>query len=252
MAYASRSGRARTSATNPQAHAICDRCGARYNFVDLGWQFDWRGPTVQNLRILVCRSCTDRPQEQLRAIALPADPTPIINARPQDFVGASTDYRATSRPTLYDPVTGIPIPSTDLRVTQNCENRITVPYGNPTGLDRNAVMPLNGTAHYGIVLPVLSVFAQGTIVTVTCSAVHNLHTGDQVSVDGFGAGNGFFSVNVLTATVFTYETIGNVAAQINGIPVIQPVTNFGFYLENGMDFLTLEDGSTLFEQEGGP
>ncbi len=44
MCYASRSGRASTNASNPQAHAICDRCGFRYNHVNLKWQYDWRCP----------------------------------------------------------------------------------------------------------------------------------------------------------------------------------------------------------------
>ena len=81
MGYASRAGRARTSATNPQAHAICDRCGFRYNHVDLRWQFDWRGATMQNTRMLVCDTCYDQPQAQLRAIIVPADPVPIQNPR---------------------------------------------------------------------------------------------------------------------------------------------------------------------------
>lgn len=85
MAYASRSGRARTNARDPRAHAICDRCGFRYNHQDLSWQMDWAGAKLTNLRILVCRSCTDMPQEQNRAIVITADPIPIVNARPEFF-----------------------------------------------------------------------------------------------------------------------------------------------------------------------
>jgi len=96
MGYASQAGRARTSAKNPQAHAICDRCGFRYNHVDLRWQFDWRGTSLQNIRLLVCNSCTDEAQQQLRAIVIPADPVPIVNPRIQDFVRAETNNRATS------------------------------------------------------------------------------------------------------------------------------------------------------------
>lgn len=96
MGYASQAGRARTSARNPQAHAICDRCGFRYNHVDLRWQFDWRGTSLQNIRLLVCNSCYDEPQNQLRAIVLPADPMPIVNPRVQDFVTAETNNRAVS------------------------------------------------------------------------------------------------------------------------------------------------------------
>lgn len=244
MAYASIAGRARTSASNPQAHAICDRCGCRYNFVDLSWQNDWRGPVIQNLRILVCRPCMDRPQEQQRAIVVPADPTPIINARPQDFAGASTDYRATSRPTVFDAVTGIPIPSTDLRVTQDLHNRTVVPYGNPTGLDANAIMPLQGTVTYGEALPVLSVFAAGCTVTITCSAVHHLQPGDQVAVRGLTAANGLFSVTVNSATSFSYQTVGPQTPQLTSNVLVQTAL---VGLPLGYDTLpmTVDDSPTL-------
>jgi len=105
MGYASQAGRARTSSSNPQAHAICDRCGFRYNHVNLSWQYDWRGASLQNLRLLVCSDCYDAPQEQLRAIVVPADPTPIINARVQDFVTAETNTRYTSGTSLV-PISG--------------------------------------------------------------------------------------------------------------------------------------------------
>ena len=89
MSYASQAGRARTNPSNPQAHAICDRCGFRHNHVDLRWQYDWRGASLANIRLLVCGTCYDNAQPQLRAIVLPADPVPIANPRTQDFVAAS-------------------------------------------------------------------------------------------------------------------------------------------------------------------
>ena len=39
-----------------------------------------------NKRILVCRRCLDRPQQQLRAIVIPADPVPIKNPRTEPFL----------------------------------------------------------------------------------------------------------------------------------------------------------------------
>jgi hypothetical protein len=131
MGWASRAGRARTSATNPQAHAICDRCGFRYNHVDLKWQFDWRGVALQNIRMLVCNSCYDTPQEQLRAIIVPADPTPIMNARTENFVTAETNTRATSGQNSVDPTTGIPVINGDTRTTQNSKVRVTQQTGEP-------------------------------------------------------------------------------------------------------------------------
>lgn len=133
MGYASRSGRARTSPSGPQAHAICDRCGFRYNHVDLQWQFDWRGATLQNTRILVCDRCNDDQQQQLRAIVIPADPVPIMNPRVQDFVAASTTKRATSGQNTTDPTTGIPIPGDVVRITQDDSTRVTQQTGEPPG-----------------------------------------------------------------------------------------------------------------------
>lgn len=49
----------------------------------LVWQWDWRGPSLANLRILVCTAtCDDIPQEQLRPIILGPDPIPVSDPRP--------------------------------------------------------------------------------------------------------------------------------------------------------------------------
>lgn len=76
---------ASVSRTRPRAFAVCDRCGFVYNHDELQWQFQWTGPKLQNLRFLVCKTCLDKPQEQLRTIILPPDPVPISNARPGEF-----------------------------------------------------------------------------------------------------------------------------------------------------------------------
>jgi hypothetical protein len=133
MGYASQAGRARTSATSPQAHAICDRCGFRYNHVNLRWQYDWRGASLQNIRLLVCNTCYDNPQEQLRAIVVPADPVPIVNPRVQDFVTAEQNTRVTSGQNTVDPTTGIPVINGNTRVTQNDSIRVTQQTGEPPG-----------------------------------------------------------------------------------------------------------------------
>lgn len=215
MAYASQSGRARTSSRNPQAHGICDRCGFRYNLTNLSWQFDWRGASLQNIKMLVCKSCYDDPQQQLRAIVVPADPTPIANARIQDFVTASSDYLTSSQGTVIDPVTGIPIPSTTKIITEIGIDITTQPIGAPAGLQQAAIMPLQGNVAYAVQLPVLSLFADGTTtITVTCSSVHNLVENSQVSVAGTTNKNasGFYSVTVTTATAFTYMVNSAISA----------------------------------------
>lgn len=229
MAYASISGRARTSAKSPQAFAVCQRCGFWYNRANLNFQFEWRGASLQNTYILVCKPCMDIPQEQNRAIILPADPVPIFYPTVEDFDAAETDYRATSQPVVIDPVTGIPIPSTTLRITEDCENRTLTPIGAPAGLTQNAVMPYNGAVQkaYGVALAVISVIANGTtIVTVTCSKVHGLATDAQISVQGLAnkSANGFFSVTVLSAVAFTYQTYGMIAAQSLLTPTTRIIT----------------------------
>jgi len=217
MSYASKAGRARVSAKNPQAFGVCDRCGIWYNLVDLVWQYDWRGTSLQNLWIRVCkRTCLDVPQQQLRSIQLPADPVPAWQPRPENFEAAETDYRTTV-PGSIDPITGTPIPSQLQRVTEDGQYVVQQPVGFPEGLDPNAVMPYDGVTQkaYGIALSLVSVVSNGTAtIFVNCLQPHHLVNGDQVSVQGLSNVNacGFFSVTMFTATVFTYMTLNDIPA----------------------------------------
>ena len=286
MGYASRSGRARTSAKAPSAFAVCQRCGIWYNRTSLNFQFRWSGAQLQNTFILVCRSCMDIPTEQLRAITLPADPVPIFYPSVENFDAAENDYRSLSRPTVLHPIVGIPIPDNTLRVTEDCQNRTVRPFGIPSGMSQPAVMPFNAAnhAHLGVPLQVLSVTANGTAtVQVTCSAPHNLvprpvNTVEgstlmdpQVSIEGLSntAACGFYSVTLLGATAFTYMTYGNIAAG----PLLTPGTRiitalvslprgyiripklFGPSAFTGLPtqvcFLETEDGSGMFLLEDG-
>ena len=133
MGYASQAGRARTSARSPQAHAICDRCGFRYNHVNLRWQYDWAGASLINRRILVCNICYDTPQEQLRAIVVPADPVPIINPRVPNYAQDASNTRVTSGQDTINQKTGIPVPGGDVRITQDDNTRVTQQTGEPPG-----------------------------------------------------------------------------------------------------------------------
>ena len=133
MAYASQSGRASTNPSNPRAFAVCDRCGFWHNRVDLQWQFDWAGSGLINKRLLVCHECYDTPQEQLRAIVVPADPVPIQQPRIEYFVNSETDSRTTSGQDTIDPLTGIPVPGTTVRVTQQSNTRTPQQTGEPPG-----------------------------------------------------------------------------------------------------------------------
>lgn len=132
MGYGSLSGRARTNSTNPRAHAICDRCGFRYNHDDLQFQYDYRGRFLANLRLLVCETCNDTPQPQLKPRIIPPDPIPIQNARTELFAQYETNTRTTQGMTV-DFFTGIPMQTGDTRITQNYDNRVTQQTGQAPG-----------------------------------------------------------------------------------------------------------------------
>lgn len=125
-------GRARVSSRNPRAFGICDRCGFLYNHINLQWQYDWAGASLINKRILVCDTCNDLPQQQLRAIVVPADPVSIENPRTQDYINASQNTRTTQGNTI-NARTGIPVPGGDTRITQNNNTRVTQQTGEPPG-----------------------------------------------------------------------------------------------------------------------
>jgi hypothetical protein len=175
----------------------------------LQWQFDYAGAGLINKRILVCSPCLDTPQNQLRAIVLPQDPTPINNPRVQDYYAAETTSIAVSQGAQTDPTTGIPIYPTVSLVTEDGNTPTTQPIGAPTGLDQNAVQPQFLSTAYRVNVNPTSVLGNGTsTVTVNCSAPHGLATNAQVAVEGLtnNGADGMYSVTVTTATQFTYQT----------------------------------------------
>ena len=131
MGYASKSGRARTSSSNPRAFAVCDRCGIWYNHERLRWQFDWRGAKLQNIYILVCPTCLDAPQPQQRSIVVPSDPVPIKNPRVEPWIADETNYRTTQAGASVDMWTGIPVPGEDRRITEDYDRRVPQQTGEP-------------------------------------------------------------------------------------------------------------------------
>ncbi len=92
-------GRAAINAKNPRALAVCDRCGFLYQHDVLRWQYQYRGPRTQNIRLLVCPSDYDILQEQLRTFILPQDPISISNSRMEDYAGADNPVHTLG----YDP-----------------------------------------------------------------------------------------------------------------------------------------------------
>jgi len=87
-------GRGRVSARSPSALACCDRCNFVYNLSDLRWQWFWAGMKLQNSQLLVCRTCYDEPNQQLRTIIIPPDPLPVFNPRPERYTSEVPSYMA--------------------------------------------------------------------------------------------------------------------------------------------------------------
>lgn len=96
-------GRATLDPRRPMAWGICDRDGFRYDRRHLRFQYQWQGATIQNQRILVCERCYDQLQEQLRTYAVPPDPIPIRDPRPDYAIegnGPTTIITAINHPLL--------------------------------------------------------------------------------------------------------------------------------------------------------
>lgn len=206
MGYASRSGRARTDSRNPQAFAVCDRCAIWYNRVNLTWQYDWAGASLINKRILVCRTCYDTPQNQLRAIIIPADPMPIINPRVEPYQWDETDRRQVSGYNTTNPQTGIPVQQGDTRVTSiddiaTEDPRVTqqtgeAPYGTNQlpGTDPNAVTYRTVTG---------AVNSGSGLIRLTIATTNGMITGQRVTVQEVGGvanSSGNWAITVINNT----------------------------------------------------
>lgn len=211
MSYASRSGRARTSSRNPQAFAVCDRCAIWYNHVNLRWQYDWAGASLINKRILVCDTCYDTPQSQLRAIVLPADPTPIVNPRTEPYAWDSTDIRQVSGYNTTDPYTGIPVPQGDARVTS--QNNLPTPdkrVTQQTGEPPNGKNQLPGTDPNAVTYKTISNVSLGAnnVIRITVDTVSGLITGQRIiiaEVGGVPAANGSWTITIVTEESFDLQ-----------------------------------------------
>jgi len=201
-------GHAFVNPSAPSAWGRCDRCGFIYNHKALRFQFDFRGPQLQNLRFLVCERCYDKPQAQLKPILTTQDPVPVLNARPDSYDMYNTSNLAEPGFTI-NTATGIPVPNNVDLITEDGQNLTVQPIGKPADLDPNALMPLINQTQFDVLLPVTSITAFGTTtIQVTTSSPHNLVTGSQISVTGTtnNAVMGMYSVTVSgSQTVFTYQ-----------------------------------------------
>lgn len=206
MGYASKAGRARVSARNPQAFGVCDRCGLWYNHVDLKWQHDWAGASLINKRMLVCETCYDEPQQQLRAIALPADPVPIVNPRTEPFLYDETNTRQTSGQNSVDYWTNIPVPGGNTRVTTaNGQATTDVRVTQTTGEPPNGLNELPGTDPNAVTFRKISGVDNNGAgkVRLTMSTTNGLINGQNVTVrevNGVPGANGNFTISIIDTT----------------------------------------------------
>ena len=223
-------GRAKVSTRNPEAFAICDDCGFLFNHSELRWQLQWAGNKLVNLKQLVCRRCNDIPQTQLRAIVLPADPMPVMNPRVQNYQAAVTDYRTTSGQNTVDPTTGIPIPGTTMRITENDDYRVTQQTGEPPG-GKNT---LPGTDPNAVTYRVISSAADNGsgLIRLTVNTTSGMITGQQVTIGdvvGTTEANGNWTITVISLTEIDLQnsTFANAYAS-GGYVVNNPSLPYNF------------------------
>lgn len=108
--------RVRIDPSSPEATAACDRCQQLWNLNALQWQLQYYGMQLQSTGFLVCPTCLDVPQPQLKPIILPPDPEPVLNPRVFNYTNAETDYLSTEQ---------------DVRIVEQDEaSIITQPNGN--------------------------------------------------------------------------------------------------------------------------
>tara|TARA_R110000822_G_scaffold143954_10_gene282533 strand:+ start:3534 stop:4172 length:639 start_codon:yes stop_codon:yes gene_type:complete len=203
--------------------------------VNLRWQYDWAGASLINKRILVCNTCYDEPQQQLRAIIIPADPTPIVNPRVEPYAWDEIDRRQLSGYNTTNAQTGIPVQQGDTRVTTidgdiPDRTRVTqqtgeAPYGTnqKPGTDPNAVTfrDITNVTNNGI-----------GIIRVTVSVTSGFITGQRViinDVDGVDAANGKWTITVINPSQFDLQNSSFTGAYVSGGYVINnPSLPYGF------------------------
>jgi hypothetical protein len=206
-----------------------------YNHDQLQWQYDWAGASLINKRILVCETCYDTPQNQLRAIVLPADPTPIINPRVEPYAWDEIDRRQLSGYNTTSPSTGIPVVQGDTRVTSlddlpTEDKRVTQQTGEaPGGLNQKPGTDPNASTYRDIT----NVTNNGIgIVRITVSTTNGMITGQMVTirdVTGVPNADGDFTITVANTFQFDLQNTLFTGAYTGGGYVINnPSLPYGF------------------------
>jgi hypothetical protein len=86
-------GPAEVDPNNPRAWATCDQCGWITNLYKLSYQYKFAGTSLINTNFLVCPTCLDTPNPNLKTIVLPPDPKPVFNPRPENYAVDETAVR---------------------------------------------------------------------------------------------------------------------------------------------------------------
>jgi len=234
MGYASKLGRAKISARNPQAAAVCDRCAFVYTHSTLSFQMDWAGASLINKRLLVCRSCYDEPQQQLRAIVVPADPVPIQNPRVEPYTWDQTDTRQVSGANTVNQKTGIPVPRGDTRVTTaasaaTTNSRVTQQTGEaPGGKNQLPGTDPNAVSYRTIT----NAFNTGGFIYLTVVNTNGFITGQRVIVGGVlgvTAANGSWVITVIDMTTIKLNaSVFSGSYTSGGYLINDPSVPYGF------------------------
>lgn len=124
--------------SKPEPPGICDRCGSKWLHSALTWQFAWRGLVLQNLNLLVCPHCLDKPNEQYKPIVIGPDPVPVRNPRPGYAATQMGPTPSFSVVELLDdnPFQMVPVFLLDTNgnyLTDTYGNLLTAPVGFPPG-----------------------------------------------------------------------------------------------------------------------
>ena len=189
-------GRAQVDAFSPRAFGVCDRCGFLYNLHTLRWQFDFAGPKLQNLRLLVCQPCYDTPQPQKKPIIIPPDPLPVQNARIENYFQAETNIRITE--------------DDDVRVTEVGRTRVTQP---------SQWVSYIATASSGT----------GTAATLTFGSTDVITVGQRVTITGMipTLYNGTVTVTASSAGSITYASVATGTMRNAGTIIVPRITTDG-------------------------
>lgn len=125
-------GQARIDPGAPQAVGVCDRCGFLFNLRELQYQWYWAGTTTIKLDLLVCEHCFDEPNPQLITFALPPDPPPVYNPRPENFAADFQNFYSLTAivgaPAMFPATSGMSA------IVSNLGKLLTILFGDTSSL----------------------------------------------------------------------------------------------------------------------